>query len=209
MMRMKSLFLVLLLPAVAACAASAQREAAPEPAQAHQHDTGAEIRVPEGALYTVADVSFLQGMIAHHAQAIYMSNLAESREADPRLLRLAEKIAQSQTAEIRLMQGWLADHDQFVPDTSSHRTMMMPGMLTPAQLAELEASSGPEFNRNYLDFMIMHHEGALAMVDELLSSPRAAQDVDINVMANEVHVVQTAELGAMHQMLDNLQGESP
>jgi uncharacterized protein (DUF305 family) len=208
-MLMRSVFVMLLMPAFMACAASAQREAEPGPAQAHQHEMGAGIRVPEGALYTVADVSFLQGMIAHHAQAIYMSNLAESRAADPRLLRLAQKIAQSQTSEIRLMQGWLADHDQFVPDTSSHRTMTMPGMLTQSQLAELEAASGPEFNRRYLAFMIMHHEGALDMVDGLLSSPRAAQDVDINVMANEVNVVQTAELGAMHQMLNNLQGESP
>lgn len=206
---MRILFTMLLMPAFMACAASAQQDGTPEPAQAHQHGMGAEISIPEGALYTAADVSFLQGMIAHHAQAIYMSNLAESREADPRLLRLAEKIAQSQTAEIRLMQGWLADHDQFVPDTSSHRTMMMPGMLTQAQLAELEAASGAEFNRRYLEFMIIHHEGALDMVDDLLSSPGAAQDVDVNVMANEVHVVQTAELGAMHQMLDNLEGESP
>ncbi len=208
-MRHWSLVSMLLLPAFVACAAAPQPGAAQEPAHEHQHEMGAGISVPAGALYTAADVGFFQGMIAHHAQAIYMSNMAESRAADPRLLRLANKIGQSQVAEIRLMQGWLADHHQFVPDTSSHRTMMMPGMLTPAQLSELEASTGDMFDRRFLEFMILHHEGALAMVDHLLSSAGAAQDVDVNVLANEVHLVQTAELGAMHEMLDNLEGESP
>ncbi|HEU4799558.1 MAG TPA: DUF305 domain-containing protein [Gemmatimonadales bacterium] len=199
----------LLLPAFLGCASAAHQETTPAAAPAHEHGTGARIHIPAGALYTVADVSFLQGMIAHHAQAVHMSHLAETRAADPRLLRLAQKIGQSQIAEIDLMQGWLADHDQFVPDTSSHRNMMMPGMLTPAQLAELEAASGPVFDRRFLELMILHHEGALAMVADLLASPGAAQDVDVNVLANEVHLVQTAELGAMHQMLDNLEGESP
>lgn len=208
-MKLRPLATMLLMPAFLACAGAARQEPAPAPMPGHQHGTGAEIRIPEGALHTVADVSFLQGMIAHHAQAIHMSHLAETRAADPRLLRLAQKIGQSQIAEIGLMQGWLADHDQFVPDTSSHRTMMMPGMLTPAQIAELEAASGPVFDRRFLELMILHHDGALAMVADLLASPGAAQDVDVNVLANEVHLVQTAELGAMHRMLDNLEGESP
>ncbi len=208
-MRRRPLAMLLLLPVFLACASAAHQEPAAAPLPGHQHGTGAEITMPVGALYTVADVGFLQGMIAHHAQAIHMSHLAETRAADPRLLRLAQKIGQSQVAEIDLMQGWLADHDQFVPDTSSHRTMMMPGMLTAAQLAELEAASGPMFDRRFLELMILHHEGALAMVADLLASPGAAQDVDVNVLANEVHLVQTAELGAMHRMLDNLEGESP
>lgn len=201
--------MLLLLPAFIACAGATHQDVAPGAPPAHEHRAAAEIHIPAGALYTVADVSFLQGMIAHHAQAIHMSNMAKTRAADPRLLRLAQKIGQSQVAEIDLMQGWLADHEQFVPDTSSHRTMTMPGMLTAAQLAELEAASGPVFDRRFLERMILHHEGALAMVADLLASPGAAQDVDVNVLANEVHLVQTAELGTMHQMLDNLEGESP
>ena len=208
-MTLRLLTMLLLLPAFIGCASAPRPEVAPDGSPTHRHGTGAEIHVPAGALYTVADVRFLQGMIAHHAQAIHMSNMAETRAADPRLLRLAQKIGQSQVAEIDLMQGWLADHEQFVPDTSSHRTMTMPGMLTAGQLAELEAASGPVFDRRFLELMILHHEGALAMVADVLASPGAAQDVDVNVLANEVHLVQTAELGAMHQMLDNLEGESP
>src|SRR4249920_3148731 len=83
--------------------------ALPSDAQAQQHSMSgmSHIMVPEGAAYTVADVEFMQGMIAHHAQAIYMSRLAESHGANPRLLKLANKIDQSQVAEIRIMQQWL------------------------------------------------------------------------------------------------------
>ena len=161
----------------------------------------AQITIPEGVLYTVPDVQFMQGMIAHHAQAIYMSNLAEAHHADSRVLRLAEKIAQSQIAEIRIMQDWLSRNGQTVPDSSSWRTMHMAGMLTMAQLDSLDAATGPAFDHAYLTYMIQHHEGALQMVKDLFATPGAAQDIDVNVFANDVVTVQTAEIGAMERML--------
>lgn len=162
------------------------------------------VNIPKGALYTAADVHFMQGMIAHHAQAIYMTRLAVSRGASPRLLKLANKIDQSQQAEIRLMQDWLVANKQTAPDTGSWRTMSMPGMLTPAQLATLDAARGADFDRQFLELMIQHHEGALKMVADLLATPLAAQDVDVSVFANDVNTVQTAEIAAMQQMLANL-----
>jgi len=164
----------------------------------------AKVTVPEGANYTVADVEFMQGMIAHHAQAIHMSRMAESHGANPRVVRLALKIDQSQVAEIRLMQEWLRSNGQVAPDTSSWRTMTMAGMLTEAQLKTLDAASGVHFDRAFLTFMIQHHEGALLMVKELFASPRAGQEVDVNVFANDVVSVQTAEIGVMRQMLTQL-----
>lgn len=161
------------------------------------------VTIPKGALYTEADVHFMQGMIAHHAQAIYMSRLATSRGANPRLLKFANKIDQSQQAEIRLMQDWLVANKQSAPDTSSWRTMSMPGMLTPAQLATLDAARGPEFDKQFLNLMIQHHEGALKMVADLLATPLAAQDVDVSVFANDVVTVQTAEIDTMNEMLAN------
>jgi uncharacterized protein (DUF305 family) len=172
-------------------------------AQHAGHGTG-EIKIPPGAIYTVADVEFMQGMIAHHAQAIVMSRLAEARNANPRLLRLAIKIDQSQIAEIRIMQNWLLDNGQVVPDTSSWRTMTMAGMLTEAQLKQLEAARGVEFDRLFLEYMILHHEGALQMVKDLFATPGAGQEVDVNVFANDVVTVQTAEIGVMRQMLAQL-----
>jgi len=161
------------------------------------------VTIPKGALYTEADVRFMQGMIAHHAQAIYMSKLATSRGANPRLLKFANKIDQSQQAEIRLMQDWLIANRQSAPDTGSWRHMTMPGMLTPAQLATLDAARGPEFDKQFLHLMIQHHEGALKMVSDLFATPLAAQDVDVSVFANDVVTVQTAEIDAMNEMLAN------
>jgi uncharacterized protein (DUF305 family) len=171
---------------------------------AQGHSMASYIVVPPGAAYTVADVEFMQGMIAHHAQAIHMSRMAESHKANARLLKLATKIDQSQVAEIRIMQDWLISNKQTAPDTSSWRTMTMPGMLTAAQLRELDDAKGVDFDRAFLELMIQHHEGALKMVDDLLKTPKGGQEVDVGVFAADVVTVQTAEIGAMRQMLNQL-----
>lgn len=175
----------------------------------HNHMAGMEmglppVAIPTGAIFTEADVRFMQGMIAHHAQAIFMSRLAAGHDASEHLLKFAQKIDQSQQAEIRLMQQWLRANGQFAPDTSAWRQMSMPGMLTTEQLQQLEAAKGTDFDRLFLEFMIQHHEGALKMVSDLFATPRAGQDVDVSVFANDVQTVQTAEIGTMRRMLNNL-----
>jgi uncharacterized protein (DUF305 family) len=167
-------------------------------------DMGHEIVIPKGALYTKADVEFMQGMIAHHSQAIVMSRMAESHGANPQVLKLSNKIDQSQVPEIRIMQGWLKRYNQFAPDTSSWHNMTMPGMLTAAQLQELDAAKGVDFDRAYLRLMIQHHAGALKMVDDLFNTSLAGQDVDVNVFANDVVTAQTAEIGIMQRLFSQL-----
>lgn len=198
--------------AIAALLAVAPKAYAQNPAGAGRHDmAGMEmdmdlppVNIPKGAIYTEADVRFMQGMIAHHAQAIYMANLAAAHEASPKLLKFTQKIAQSQTAEIMLMQNWLRAKNQFAPDTSSWHHMMMSGMLTPAQIDSLGAAKGVDFDRLFLRFMIQHHEGAITMVHDLFKTPLAGQDVDVSVFANDVETVQTAEIGTMYRMLNAL-----
>lgn len=197
--------LIVLGLSVIAC--NKDKAAAPATADHNMADMpgmSAPITIPAGVLYTEADVRFMQGMIAHHAQAIYMSRMAEARHASPRVLKFATKIDQSQQAEIFLMQDWLLRNKQTAPDTSSWRHMTMPGMLTADQLASLDAAKGADFDKQFLNLMIQHHEGALKMVVDLLASPFAAQDVDVSVFANDVTVVQTAEIETMQQMLANL-----
>ena len=167
-------------------------------------DMGHAIVIPKGALYTKADVEFMQGMIAHHAQAIVMSRMAESHGANPQVLKLSNKIDQSQVPEIRIMQAWLTRNKQFAPDTSSWHNMMMAGMLTTAQLKELDAAKGVEFDRAYLRLMIQHHAGALKMVDDLFNTSLAGQEVDVNVFANDVVTAQTVEIGIMQKLLTQL-----
>ncbi|MDQ2668181.1 MAG: DUF305 domain-containing protein [Gemmatimonadota bacterium] len=165
------------------------------------------IVIPKGAPYTKADVEFMQGMIAHHSQAIVMSRMAESHGANPQVLKLSNKIDQSQVAEIHIMQDWLERNGQFAPDTSSWHHVMMTGMLTAAQLTQLDAARGVAFDRAYLHLMIMHHAGALKMVDDLLTTAMAGQEVDVNVFANDVVTAQTVEIGIMQKLLTQLPAE--
>ena len=189
------------IPALFACSS---RKSADNVAQQSMAGMSAPVTIPKDAVYTAADVHFMQGMIAHHAQAIYMSQMAAAHGANPRVLRLATKIDQSQIAEIHLMQDWLHRNGQTAPDTSSWHSMHMPGMLTPPQLTALDSAKGADFDRTFLTLMIQHHEGALKMVADLFATPLAGQDVDVSVFANDVRTVQTAEIGIMHAMLDQL-----
>ena len=165
---------------------------------------GPEIVIPKGARYTKADVEFMQGMIAHHAQAIVMSRMAEKHGASPQVLKLSTKIDQSQVPEIIIMQQWLLRNGQVAPDTASWHHMRMDGMLTDVQLQELDASRGVEFDRAFLTLMIQHHAGALKMVDDLFASPLAGQEVDVSVFANDVMTSQTGEIGIMRRLLTGL-----
>jgi uncharacterized protein (DUF305 family) len=201
---------IALTPNSASAADSVAATGAPSmtpPAAAHHHHDMPgvpPITIPSGALITEADVQFMQGMIAHHAQAVHMTRMADGAEGSARVLKLAQKIDLSQAGEIALMQGWLRAYDQFVPDTSSWRGMSMPGMLSASDLAQLDTARGTMFDKLFLTLMIRHHEGAISMVADLLSSPRAAQEVDISVLANEVETSQLAEIELMWLMLAEL-----
>ncbi len=169
-------------------------------AQAHDMSAmaGGPIVLPPGSKITKADVEFMQGMIAHHAQAVYMSRLSYGRPGlNPQVLKLAKMIDQSQIPEIIIMQDWLRRNNQFVPDTSSWRHMQMAGMLTDEQMKTLTDAQGLQFDRKFLEYMIQHHNGALQMVNDLFASPGGGQDVDTGVFATDVVLVQTAEIGLM------------
>jgi uncharacterized protein (DUF305 family) len=186
-----------------ACASRAVTVAsASATAPAHEH----ALPATGGPGFTAADVRFMQGMIPHHAQAITMAAMAPSHGAGERLLKLAQKIDISQRDEIVFMKRWLAERKQVVPDSMQIHMMVMPGMLTPAQLAQLDAARGAEFDRLFLTFMIQHHEGALTMVDDLLASPGAAQDSDIFRFVSDVDIDQSAEIDVMWSMLDAIPG---
>ena len=127
------------------------------------------VTIPKGVIYTEADVRFMQGMIAHHAQAIYMSRLAAAAKPT----RACSSSRTRSTSRSRPRSGscrtGCSANKQFAPDTSSWRTMTMPGMLTEAQLATLDAAKGTDFDRAFLNLMIQHHKGALKMVADLLA----------------------------------------
>jgi uncharacterized protein (DUF305 family) len=179
-------------------------------------------------VYTNADVDFVQGMIVHHAQAVVMSDWAPSHGARHDLLILCRRIALSQRDEITMMQHWLQDRHLAAPDPlhglqSDHgpvhdrsgmdmpgmdmgdHPMMMTGMLTAAEMRQLDAARGAEFDRLYLTGMIKHHQGALDMVAKLFATPGAGQQPEIFSFATDVDAGQRAEMARMQAILNSLE----
>jgi uncharacterized protein (DUF305 family) len=159
---------------------------------------------------TDADARFMSAMIRHHAQAIVMAEWAPTHGADAAVRRLAERIVNGQRDEIATMEQWLRDRGRSTSEQShAGHQHLMPGMLTDAQMKELESATGPAFDRLFLSFMIQHHRGAVAMVKHLFGTPGAAQDETVFKFANDVSVDQTTEIARMERMLAALPAGAP
>lgn len=191
--------------ALAGCSAATRQSGAGAVQPAQSGEAAAARQVPAA---NRADVDFLDGMIHHHAQAVLMAGWAPSHGASPAVAELCRRIVVSQRDEIALMQTWLRDHGQTPPDADASHDMMpgmeqmlMPGMLTAAQLVELDSARGPAFDRKFLGFMIMHHRGALSMVQQLFDANGAAQDDDIFALASNISADQQVEIDRMTRML--------
>jgi uncharacterized protein (DUF305 family) len=209
-------------PALAAVALAVTVAPRVSAQQARTTQANAKSKAQAAPRYTAADVQFMQGMIGHHAQAIVMANMAPTHDASPQVSLFCKKILRSQSDEIDLMQTWLRDHGEPVPDAADPHgghaghagmdmsmgdhsmgghEMLMPGMLTREQLAQLDRARGKEFDRLFLTFMIQHHEGALTMVKTLFDSPGAGQTPEIFGYATGVDADQRAEIERMKGML--------
>jgi len=168
--------------------------------------------------FTQADVKFMTGMIAHHAQALIMSRLAPENNASADIQRLAARIINAQKDEIATMQQWLKDRDQPVPKieiedlnlmveiSGKPYTMYkkMKGVLSDQQLQELADANGSAFDRLFLKYMIEHHSGAVHMVTNLFGTDGAAQDEQAFRLASDIQVDQRTEIERMRLMLNQL-----
>jgi len=164
-----------------------------------------------------ADVAFIHGMIAHHAQAVEMVALVPPRSARREIRLIAERIDVSQRDEIQWMRDWLAEHGGAAGTGHDHAAMdhaamdhgamdhgAMPGMLSAEQMAALRQATGLAFDRRFLEGMIRHHEGALVMVKALLGAENAAQRSEIFAFASDVDADQRAEIARMRRVLATL-----
>lgn len=170
------------------------------------------------ASFTQADVKFMTGMIAHHAQALVMSRLAPKNNASPQIQTLASRIINAQKDEIASMQQWLRDRKQPVvkydidgidltvkidgEEWTSYRKMR--GVLSQQQLEELSQAKGKDFDQLFLKQMIEHHSGAVYMVDNLFDKDGAAQDNESYRLASNIQVDQKTEIERMKMMLDKI-----
>lgn len=169
-------------------------------------EEAAAVEAPE---HNDEDVAFMQDMIVHHGQALAMADLVEDRTERDDLPLLAERIIETQEAEIERMTEWLTDRDEDVPDPDDHEDHhghaddTMPGMATAEDLDRLSEAEGPAFDRLFLDLMIAHHQGAVTMVEELYLAGGGLEPVADQV-ARDAEADQNIEIGRMQELRDSL-----
>ena len=188
------------------------------PGQASRALTAEEASRIANNRYSADDVTFMQGMIHHHAQAVAMAALVAERTNTQAVIDVAGRINASQADEIAFMQGWLRERNETAPDPAAMAGMdhsahgasgamnhaghaAMPGMATAEQMAALAAARGAEFDRLFLERMIAHHEGAVKMVADLFARSGSAYDPVLFRFANDVTNEQQAEINRMTALL--------
>ncbi|MFH0241365.1 DUF305 domain-containing protein [Streptomyces sp. HK10] len=145
-----------------------------------------------------ADFSYVTRMIEHHRQALVMTDLAEEHAESGKVRRLADRIAAAQGPEISAMRSWLKRNGQGGrADHEDHGGAPMPGMATEEQLDELRQARGEDFDRLFLKLMTAHHRGAVTMAKDVAADGR---DIQVQEMAGDVAVQQTAEINRMRSM---------
>ena len=146
---------------------------------------------------SAADAMFAQMMIPHHQQAVEMSTLAETRASSPEIKALAAEIKAAQQPEIDQMTAWLEEWGMPVMSgmdaMGEHGGHGMSGMLTDEQMQQLADAQGPEFDRLFAEFMILHHEGAIDMAEDVVDS----KDPRVAALAAAIIKTQAEEIAQM------------
>ncbi|MFI9811979.1 DUF305 domain-containing protein [Saccharothrix variisporea] len=201
---MRMLFVVAVVAFLAAC--TARESDAPNvivpggPGEQAQTLAPEDVGTDRWVAPNEADLKYVVGMIGHHRQALEMAALAPERAQNETVKALASRIYDTQGPEIGAMEQWQRQFGEKAP-AHGHSGKMpevdhksMPGMATDEQLAALKAARGADFDRLFLQLMIAHHEGALKMALDLLST---GSDARVEEMANDVMVSQQDEINTM------------
>lgn len=167
----------------------------PEQDSNHSHHNGMMGEGQNSSDLSGADIMFAQMMIPHHQQAVDMGTLAETRALNPAVKALAAKIKAAQAPEIVQMKGWLKEAD--APLDMGH-SMGMGGMLSEADMKQLENAKGAEFDKLYLTGMIAHHEGAIHMAQMVTDS----RNPEVKALGDAIVATQTAEITEMKALLE-------
>jgi uncharacterized protein (DUF305 family) len=177
------------------------------PGATNRELTAKEAAALEIPSFTQADVDFVHAMIAHHQQALVMTALVSERTERDTLPLLAERMDVSQRDEIELMERWLDERNVQLPEGDDHaaHTGLMPGMLTPDELQALTEAEGPEFDRLFLESMIRHHQGAVVMIETLLTGGEGGQESEVFQLAQHMEADQQVEIARMLGLLAELE----
>ena len=158
--------------------------------------------------YSAADVTFMQGMIIHHNQALLMADLAAERTNNKAVLDLAGRIEVSQDDEMTFMTDWLVERTETAPDpddqANHHMNHTMAGMASDEKMLDLSQSDGIAFDQLFLALMIKHHDGAVKMIKDLRKQSGAAYDPLMNEFVTDTENDQTIEIERMNVILVGL-----
>ncbi|MGW2045079.1 DUF305 domain-containing protein [Streptomyces sp. NPDC001858] len=175
------------------------------------NDDGSDSKAAGG--HNEQDVSFAQGMIPHHRQALGMARLAAGRASSAEVEDLAARVEKAQDPEITTMSGWLTSWGEDVPATSgmnhsgdsgSSGAHGMPGMMDGSDMAELAKASGTDFDSLFLTLMVEHHEGAVDMAE---AEKDKGEYGPATSLADDIVTAQSAEIAEMNKLLGK-SGES-
>lgn len=172
------------------------------------------------------EAGFARDMQAHHAQAVELAVLVRDRSTDEEVRTVALDILLTQQNQIGQMAGWLTtwglpaasadapmawmtgDHEHAATASADGATgyAAMPGWVSRDDLARLAAAEGDDADLLFLELMIPHHEGGVAMAEYAVEHARRPQVV---ALARAVVTSQERELTVLHDMLDARGGPLP
>lgn len=149
--------------------------------------------IPESADFNAADVMFAQMRIPHHEQAIEMSDIAldPNTGASAAVIALATQIKGAQDPEISQMKNLLTTWGKTTEMGPMDNSSMMDGVLSLEEMDSLGQLKGAEFDKAWAKGMIAHHEGAIAMANNVLAN---GKNSEILALAHAVVSGQTAEI---------------
>lgn len=149
-----------------------------------------------------ADIGFATQMIPHHAQAVQMADMALTSASNAQVKTLATAIKAAQDPEIRQMSGWLTSWKQPVPATMSGMNMSHgTGMMSDAAMTKLGKTTGPAFDRLWVQMMITHHQGAITMAQGELSG---GKNSTATTLARSIVTSQSAQVTQLKALLTTL-----
>lgn len=179
------------------------------PSVSHGHGAGAGAGGEGASLqgtYSLADLTFLTHMIVHHQQALELCALVNERSQRAELQQFARYLYDAQQAEIEQMQALLAQaaaRGAVIPKASFHADPPMPGMLSRAQMSAITRARGAQFERLWLEGMILHHLGAvdMALAQQEAQFRNRNQPFGLDTLVDEMLAVQRAEIARMRNWL--------
>ena len=145
--------------------------------------------------FGMKDIMFAQMMIPHHEQAVELATIAETNTTNPVILDLASRIKNAQQPEIDQMKAWI---DASGEGMDMGHDMNMPGIVSDEDMAAIRAAHDAEFDTLFLTHMIAHHEGAIEMVNDMLSN---TSNAEAKALGEAIVKAQTEEIAEMKALL--------